>query len=134
MDVAAPFAGIPATPQGSTPLVSHAIRIDNPLDGPGWTSRQRAKRYVLSGDAHWLDGCHRAIHFERGNHQSASVRAAIDWREMQRRTGYDQDVSTGRMATFAALAGLPVTSPAVALGMGRRKGASAHTFLANEGY
>jgi hypothetical protein len=50
-----------------------------------------------------------------------------------RETAYDRAARTG-MATLAELASLPMIAPAVALGFGRRKGASRHTFRATEGF
>ena len=52
---------------------------------------------------------------------------------MARETAYDRAARTG-MATLAELASLPMIAPAVALGFGRRKGASRHTFQATEGF
>jgi hypothetical protein len=45
---------------------------------------------------------------------------------------YDRAAGTG-MAQIADLANLPMIAPGVFLGIGRRKGASRHTFLATQG-
>jgi hypothetical protein len=45
---------------------------------------------------------------------------------------YDRAANTG-MAQVADLANLPMIAPAVFMGIGRRKGASRHTFLSTHG-
>lgn len=62
----------------------------------------------------------------RDHRDSAACRAAEItgyWYERASHTG---------MAQLSELANLPVVAPQVLLGMGRRKGASRHTFLAQE--
>jgi hypothetical protein len=49
------------------------------------------------------------------------------------RWSYDRAANTG-MAGIAELANLPMIAPGVALGIGRRKGATRHTFLATQGF
>ncbi len=51
---------------------------------------------------------------------------------MSSRQEYDRAARTG-MARIAELANLPMIAPAVLLGLGKRKGASRHTFLATQG-
>jgi hypothetical protein len=46
---------------------------------------------------------------------------------------YERAANTG-MAQLAELANLPMIAPAVALGMGRRKGATKYTFLVTQGF
>jgi hypothetical protein len=48
------------------------------------------------------------------------------------RWSYDRAANTG-MAQIADLVNLPMIAPAVALGIGRRKGATKHTFLVTQG-
>jgi hypothetical protein len=88
------------------------IRIENPVSGCGFTSKNRAKRFVAQGRAEWVQ---------------AGV--SVD----HTRWSYDRAANTG-MAQIAELANLPMISPAVALGFGRRKGASRSTFLATQGF
>jgi hypothetical protein len=59
--------------------------------------------------------------------------AAIIGASVARETAYDRAAHTG-MAGIAELANLPMIAPGVALGIGRRKGASRHTFLATQGF
>jgi hypothetical protein len=81
------------------------IRITNPLEGLGFTSKQRAKRYVASGVADWVTfGV--AIRFLRENHQTASVQRSID----ATLAGYMLATVTG-MANHKALKHTPVLMP-----------------------
>lgn len=125
-----PFAGIPATPnQDITPPVRKNIRIENPLSGAGFTSRNRAKRFVAHGLAEWVEfGV--SIRFVRDpkDHRECAARRHVD----ATRYWYDRAANTG-MAQVADLANLPMIAPAVFMGIGRRKGASRHTFLATQG-
>lgn len=105
--------------------VRRTIRITNPLTDVAFTSRQRAKRYIAAGQAVWHDPG-KSIRFLRSNHQSASVQRVVD----ETIRSYDYEVKAGELATVRQLIGLPVTSPAVALGMGRRKGAGPGLFYA----
>ena len=124
------FAGIPATPnQDITPPVRKNIRIENPLSGAGFTSRNRAKRFVAHGLAEWVEfGV--SIRFVRDpkDHRECAARKHVD----ATRYWYDRAANTG-MAQVADLANLPMIAPAVFMGIGRRKGASRHTFLATQG-
>ena len=103
------------------------IRIENPVSGSGFTSRNRAKRFVAQGRAEWVeDGV--SIRFVQSDHRHISAQKSED----KTRYGYERAANNG-MATFAELANLPMVAPGVAMGFGRRKGASRHTFLATEG-
>lgn len=97
------------------------IKITNPLEGPGWTSRQRAKRYVVHGAAEWVE-FGSSIRFLRAEtHCEASIkRSTAD-------CGYDVAANTG-MATATELANLPMVAVGKFLGFGRRKGASRSAF------
>jgi hypothetical protein len=106
------------------------IRIENPLSGCGFTSRNRAKRFVKHGLAQWIEyGV--AIRF---------IRNPRDYRDQSARQNaelapywYERAAHVG-IANAAELANTPVSSPAILLGLGRRKGASRHTFLAAQGF
>jgi hypothetical protein len=102
------------------------IRIENPLSGAGFTSKNRAKRFVARGLAVWVEfGV--SIRFLRDprDHRESSARKQVD----TTRYWYERAAHTG-MAQLAELANLPMVAPHVLLGMGKRKGASRHTFLA----
>ena len=104
------------------------IRIENPVSGSGFTSRNRAKRFVAQGRAEWVqDGL--SIRFVQSDYRNISAQKSVD----QTRYGYERAANKG-LATFAELANLPMISPGVAMGMGRRKGASRNTFLATRGF
>jgi murein DD-endopeptidase MepM/ murein hydrolase activator NlpD len=106
------------------------IRITNPVSGPGFTSLNRAKRFVKHGDAEWAQvGV--SIRFVRSpcNSRELSVlqnaRIAPYWYERASHEG---------IARIDALANTPVIAPAKLLGLGKRKGASRHTFLSTRGF
>ena len=103
------------------------IRIENPVSGCGFTSKNRAKRFVAQGRAEWVQAGV-SIRFIQSDHRNASAQKSVD----QTRWSYDRAANTG-MAQIAELANLPMIAPAVALEIGRRKGASRHTFLATQG-
>ena len=104
------------------------IRIENPVSGCGLTSRNRAKRFIAQGRAEWVEpGV--SIRFIQSDHRHRSAKKSVDLT----RLSYDRAANTG-MAQLADLANLPMIAPGVALGLGRRKGASRHTFLATEGF
>ncbi len=106
------------------------IRITNPVSGPGFTSLNRAKRFVKHRDAEWVqsgvsirflrNSCNR-----REQSVSQNARLAPYW--------YDRASHEG-IARIDALANTPVIAPARLLGLGKRKGASRHTFLATQGF
>src|ERR1051326_7517562 len=102
------------------------VRILNPASGRGYTSRKCALRYVRRGVARWVkDGSGRdCIEFV-----PFGPIAVIIAESVTRSIAYDSAVQTG-LAQIAALSNLPVVAPGILLGMGRRKGASRHTFLA----
>ena len=103
------------------------IRIENPVSGCGFTSKNRAKRFVTQGRAEWVQAGV-SIRFVQSDHRHSSAQKSVD----QTRWLYDRAAHTG-MAEIADLAHLPMIQPAVFLGIGRRKGASRHTFLATQG-
>jgi hypothetical protein len=103
------------------------IRIENPVSGCGFTSKNRANRFVAQGRAEWVEAGV-SIRFVQSDHRHGSAQASVD----ATRWSYDRAAHTG-MAQLAELANLPMIMPAVALGIGRRKGASRHTFLATQG-
>jgi hypothetical protein len=105
------------------------IRIENPLAGSGFTSKNRAKRFVARGLAVWIEAGV-SIRFLRDprDHREAAARRQVD----TTRYWYERAAHTG-LAQLTELANLPVIKPHVLLGMGRRKGASRRTFLAAQG-
>jgi hypothetical protein len=103
------------------------IRIENPVSGCGFTSKNRAKRFVAQGRAEWVQAGV-SIRFVQSDHRHNSAQTSVD----ATRWSYDRAAHTG-MARIADLANLPMIQPAVFLGIGRRKGATRHTFLATQG-
>ena len=103
------------------------IRIENPVSGCGFTSKNRAKRFVAQGRAEWVQA-EVSIRFVPFDHRHDSAQKSVE----QTRYWYERAANTG-MAQLAEMANLPIIAPAVALGIGRRKGASRHTFLATQG-
>lgn len=122
------LAGIPAIPPGHhTRTVRKTIRIENPVAGSGFTSKNRAKRFVAQGRAEWVEpGA--SIRFIPSDHRHASARKSAD----ATRYWYERAAHTG-LAQLSELANLPMVTPHVLLGMGRRKGSGRHTFLATQG-
>jgi hypothetical protein len=104
------------------------IRIENPVSGCGFTSKNRAKRFVAQVRAVWVQAGV-SIRFVQSDHRHTSAQKSVD----QTRWSYDRAAHSG-MAGIAELANLPMIAPGVALGLGRRKGASRHTFLATQGF
>jgi hypothetical protein len=105
------------------------IRIENPVAGHGWTSRQKAKKYVSRGLAYITP--HGTLRFLRnGDHQSASVQRVVD----RTAAAYDRAACGQGIPAEGELASLPVTAPARLLNRGRRKGASGHVFRMAAGY
>ena len=104
------------------------IRIENPVSGCEFTSKNRANRFVAQGRADWVQAGV-SIRFVQSDHRHTSAQTSVD----ATRWSYDRAAHTG-MAGIAELANLPMIAPGVALGLGRRKGASRHTFLATEGF
>ena len=104
------------------------IRIENPVSECAFTSKNRAQRFVAQGRAEWVQvGV--LIRFIQSDHRHSSAQKSLD----QTRYWYERAANTG-LAQLAELANLPMIAPAVALGIGRRKGASRHTFLATQGF
>ncbi len=104
------------------------IRIENPLSGAGFTSTNRAKRFVARGLAEWSElGV--SIRFLRDprDHRDEAAQRQVD----ATRYWYERASGSG-MATAQEMANLPMVAPSVAMGVGRRKGASRHTFLDRE--
>lgn len=77
------------------------IKILNPLDGPGWTSRQRAKRYVARGAAEWVKFGVSLKFLRAENHREVSVRRSVA------DDGYDRAANIG-MARRQELIHLPL--------------------------
>ena len=103
------------------------IKIENPVAGCGFTTKNRAKRFVAQGRAEWVEpGV--SIRFGSSDHRHVAAQRSVD---MTRRE-YDRASRTG-MAGITELVNLPMIAPAVLLGLGKRKGASRHTFLAIQG-
>ena len=94
------------------------IRIENPVSGCGFTSKNRAKRFVAQGRAVWVQAGV-SIRFVQSDHRHNSAQKAAD----QTRYWYERAANTG-LAQLAELVNLPMIAPEVALGIGRRKGAS----------
>ena len=103
------------------------IRIENPVSACGFTSKNRANRFVAQGRAEWVQAGV-SIRFVQSDYRHNSAQKAVD----QTRWSYDRAAHTG-VAQIADLANLPMIRPAVLLGIGRRKGATRHTFLATQG-
>jgi hypothetical protein len=103
------------------------IRIENPVSECRFTSANRAKRFVAQGRAEWAEpGV--SIRFIQSDHRHRSAQKSVD----ATRYWYERAAHTG-MAGLTELANLPMIMPGKALGFGRRKGASRHTFLVARG-
>jgi hypothetical protein len=85
------------------------IRIENPVSGCGFTSKNRANRFVAQGRAEWVQAGV-SIRFVQSDHRHSSAQKSVNQTN------------------------LPMIAPGVALGIGRRKGATRHTFLATQGF
>jgi len=103
------------------------IRIENPVSGCGFTSKNRARRFVAQGRAEWVEP-RVSIRFIQSDHRHRAAQESAD----ATRYWYERAAHTG-MARLSELANLPMIAPGVLLGFGKRKGASRHTFLANQG-
>lgn len=99
-------------------------------DGPPFTSKHQANRFVTRGLATWVQRG-KSIRFvrEAADHRECSARSTAE--KTQR--GYDQASESG-LARMDELANVPVMMPGVALGFGRRKGASRHTSVVTQGF
>ena len=103
------------------------IRIENPVSGCGFTSKNRAQRFVAQERAVWVEpGV--SIRFTQSDHRHSSAQKSAD----ATRYWYQRAAHTG-MAQLAEMANLPMIAPGVALGVGRRKGATGHIFRAIRG-
>ena len=110
-----------------TRTVRKYIRIENPASDCRFTSANRANRFVAQGRAEWAEpGV--SIRFIQSDHRHCSAQKTVD----ATRYWYDRTAGTG-LAGITELANLPMIAPGVALGIGRRKGASRHAFLATQG-
>src|ERR1035441_8995157 len=99
------------------------IRIENPVSGCAFTSKNRAKRFVAQGRAEWVQvGV--SIRFVQSDHRHGSAQKSVD----HTRWSYDRAANTG-MARIGDLVNLPMIAPAVVLGVGRRKGATRPQWL-----
>lgn len=104
------------------------IRIENPIAGAAFTSLNRARRFVKRGLAEWVaPGV--SIRFIRDPRDHRDAASPI---KEATRYWYERSVETG-IAQLAALANTPVVAPSKLLNLGKRKGASRHTFLATRG-
>ena len=119
----------PQPPAWTIPLpVRKNIRITNPISGPGFTSLNRARRFVKRGMAEWVE-LGTSIRFIRDPRDHRDIASPAN-----RLTGYWYERAAHEgVADLAALANTPVVAPAKLLKLGRRKGASRHTFLAAQG-
>ena len=61
------------------------------------------------------------------DHRHSSAQTSVD----ATRYWYERAAGTG-MATLSEMANLPMSAPGVAMGFGRLKGASRHTFLSRD--
>lgn len=104
-----------------------SIRIANPVAGHGFTTKNRARRFVAQGRAVWVVP-DVVIRFVGADRRHGAAKRSVD----NTRAGYDRAALTG-MARLPELAALPMVAPAVALNLGKRKGASRYTFLAIQG-
>ncbi len=103
------------------------IRIENPVSDCGFTSSNRAKRFVAQGRAEWVQpGV--SIRFIQSDHRHGSAQKSVD----ATRAGYARAAHTG-IATLNELANLPMIAPGALLGHGKRKGASRYIFKAIQG-
>lgn len=103
------------------------IRIENPVAGCSFTSKNRAQRFVAQGRAEWVQAGI-SIRFVPADYRHNSAQKSAD----QTRYWYDRASNAG-IAQLAELANLPMITPEMALGTGRRKGATRHTFFAMQG-
>lgn len=89
------------------------IRIENPASGPGFTSGNRARRFVAQGRAEWVEpGV--SIRFIQSDHRHTSARRSVE----QTALAYDQAARRG-MAQIVEVANLPAVQPWKLLGMSR---------------
>src|ERR1035437_1338082 len=71
-------AGIPELPPGHyTRAMRKNIRIENPVSGCGFTSKNRAKRFVAQGRAEWVQAGV-SIRFVQSDHRHNSAKTSVD--------------------------------------------------------
>ena len=103
------------------------IRIVNPVTEHAFTSLKRALRFIRRGRAEWVrQGT--SIRFIDGHRKHVLAQQSVN----ATRYWYERAVWSG-FAKYPELANLPMVAPAKALGLGKRKGASRHTFVAARG-
>jgi hypothetical protein len=104
------------------------IRIVNPVSDHSFTSLKRALRFIKQGRAEWIESGV-SIRFIDSNRKHVLAQQSVN----ATRYWYERAVQSG-FARYPELANLPMVMPAVALGLGKRKGASRHTFLSSQGF
>ena len=121
--------GIPATQhQGIHNTCAQGYPIVNPVSDHGFTSLKRALRFIRQQRAEWVQqGV--SIRFINGDRKHLLAQQSVN----ATRYWYERAVYSG-FARYAELANLPMVAPAVALGLGKRKGASRHMFLSTQGF
>ena len=128
MDLNRSLAGIPGDPTAAyTQTMSKHVRIENPSSGLGFTSKKRAKQYVEDRRAEWVK-TNVMIRLVESDRRVFAARTSAD----KTAAGYGAASATG-IAGLAALANLPMSRPAIFLGIGKNTGASRNTFLATQG-
>jgi hypothetical protein len=105
-----------------------AILILNPVSACRFTTMNRAKRFVKKRRAEWVAPGISIRFIETSSNHRAAQRSAD-----RTRLGYDCAAAEGK-AKIQQLANLPMVAPAMFLQLGKRKGASRHTFLAAQGF
>ena len=105
-----------------------SIRIENPLSGCGFTLEESRQAVVKHGLAQWVEF-------------GVSIRFVRDPRDHRDQSAL-QNVEVPPYCTSAPpmkalrlqrrLANTPVVASGILLGLGKRKGASRHTFLATQ--
>ncbi len=103
------------------------IRILNPAADHRFTPLKRALRFIKQGRAEWVEhGI--SIRFIEGHRKHVLAQQSAN----ATRYWCERAVCSG-LARYAELANLPMISPAAALGLGKRKGASRYTFASTQG-
>jgi len=104
------------------------IRIINPVCGNPFTSLNRARRFIATGRAEWAGASRSSIRFLSGDHRHRAAQSSATATNV----GYALASNQG-IARIGELVHVPVVAPAMLLGLGRRKGATRHVFLAAAG-
>lgn len=100
------------------------IRIENPISGMGFTSANRAKRYIARGLAEWTTfGV--SIRFLRDprDHRVQSIERSM----AETAAAYDR-ASRGDVAQEQEIGNLPMVNPGRVLGRGRHNGATRRSY------